>query len=112
MKELGQILRKQRCNQGIHLEEVERSTKIWLKYLKAMEEGDFEAIPGEFYLRGFLRSYADYIGLDGNAVVQYYQQLKEEKNASGTERRKTTGRKRSFARQIFGSLYKVINSIM
>jgi hypothetical protein len=63
---LPERLQAARESRGLDLFRVERDTKIRLKYLKAMEDGDFEQLPGEVYARGFLRNYASYLGLDAD----------------------------------------------
>jgi hypothetical protein len=70
--EIGYSLRAARERQGIGLPEAELATKIRAKYLRALEEEDFEALPADTYARGFLRTYADYLGLDGEIYVDEY----------------------------------------
>ncbi|HPQ03504.1 MAG TPA: helix-turn-helix domain-containing protein, partial [Bacillota bacterium] len=65
MNEIGVLLREAREASGMSLEEVSEATKIRSKYLEAIEQGDFAVIPGEVYLKGFMRNYADCVGLDG-----------------------------------------------
>ncbi|HZT54127.1 MAG TPA: helix-turn-helix domain-containing protein [Gaiellaceae bacterium] len=72
MFEIGSSLRAARERQGLDYGEVELATKIRAKYLRALEEEDFDAIPGEAYARGFLRTYADYLGLDGDVYAEEY----------------------------------------
>ncbi len=69
------MLRRERLAQGIELSEAEARTKIRVRYLRALEAEDFDALPGEAYVRGFLRSYADFLGLDGLAIVEQYRRL-------------------------------------
>lgn len=76
MRELGDFLYQERQKKGITLEELEQITKIRIKYLRAIEEGDFEVIPGEVYLKGFLKSYAEAVGVPGENVLTWYEQLK------------------------------------
>lgn len=74
-KSIGQILKETREKQKIKLEDVRKKTKIIMKYLLALEEdrpGDF---PGEAYFLSFLRSYAKFLGLDGEELVQKYRQI-------------------------------------
>lgn len=52
------------------LQAVQAELKIRERYLKALEENDFTAIPGEVYARGFLRSYAKFLGLDAETLLQ------------------------------------------
>jgi cytoskeleton protein RodZ len=70
--EIGNSLREARERQGLGYPEIELATKIRSKYIRALEEEDFTAIPGDAYIRGFLRSYADYLGLDGDVYVDEY----------------------------------------
>lgn len=76
MKEIGEMLRQTRREKGLSLKDVQSETKIRQKYLEALENGDFELIPGEVYLKGFLRCYANALGLDGMEVVERYKALK------------------------------------
>jgi cytoskeleton protein RodZ len=73
MGELGQLLREAREGKGISLEEVEQATHIRQKFLKALEEEDFGALPAETYVKGFLRTYATYLGLNPQEVMALYQ---------------------------------------
>jgi helix-turn-helix protein len=70
--EIGNSLREARERQGLGYPEIELSTKIRAKYIRALEEEDFDAVPGDAYVRGFLRTYADYLGLDGDVYVDEY----------------------------------------
>jgi cytoskeletal protein RodZ len=70
--EIGNSLREARERQGLGYPEIELATKIRAKYIRALEEEDFTAIPGDAYIRGFLRSYAEYLGLDGDVYVDEY----------------------------------------
>jgi hypothetical protein len=70
--EIGNSLRAARERQGLGYGEVELATKIRAKYIRALEEEDFDAIPGDTYARGFLRTYAGYLGLDGEVYAEEY----------------------------------------
>lgn len=72
--EIGRQLSEARENRRISLEQAERETRIRLKYLMAMEAGDFGALPNPVVARGFLRSYARYLGLDPEPLVEALQQ--------------------------------------
>ena len=72
MFEIGNSLRAARERQGLGYPEIELATKIRAKYIRALEEEDFTAIPGDAYIRGFLRTYADYLGLDGEVYLDEY----------------------------------------
>ncbi len=69
LTEIGEQLRAARESQQISLEQVEAETRIRLKFLVAMEAGDFDALPNPVVARGFLRSYATYLGLDPTPLL-------------------------------------------
>jgi cytoskeleton protein RodZ len=70
--EIGNSLREARYRQQLELSDVEQATKIRGRYLQALEEESFEALPAQTYVKGFLRTYADYLGLDGQLYVDEY----------------------------------------
>jgi cytoskeletal protein RodZ len=70
--EIGNSLREARERQGLGYPEIELATKIRGRYIRALEEEDFTSIPGDAYIRGFLRTYAEYLGLDGDLYVDEY----------------------------------------
>ena len=72
MFEIGNSLREARLRQGLELARAENDTKIRSKYLKALEEERFDVLPGQTYAKGFLRAYADYLGLDGQLYVDEF----------------------------------------
>ena len=72
MFEIGSSLREARLRQGVDFVEAEAATKIRSKYLHALEDEQFEVLPAKTYVKGFLRAYADYLGLDGQLYVDEY----------------------------------------
>ena len=72
MFELGNSLRDARVRQGLDHAEVEQATKIRAKYIRAIEDEQFGILPAQTYVKGFLRTYADFLGLDGNLYVDEY----------------------------------------
>ena len=74
---IGETLRKARTERGVELSEVERATKIRAKFLEAMEEDRWGALPAPVYARGFLDIYARYLGLDREALLNEYRQTVE-----------------------------------
>jgi hypothetical protein len=70
--EIGNSLREARLRQGLEFPEIEQATKIRGKYLRALEEEQFEVLPAQTYVKGFLRSYADFLGLDGQLYVDEF----------------------------------------
>ena len=72
MFEIGSSLREARFRQQLDVRDAEQATKIRTKYLKALEDEQFDLLPAETYVRGFLRTYADFLGLDGQLYVDEY----------------------------------------
>jgi helix-turn-helix protein len=70
--EIGNSLREARLRQGLDFPEIEQGTKIRGKYLRALEDEHFDVLPAQTYVKGFLRSYAEYLGLDGQLYVDEY----------------------------------------
>jgi hypothetical protein len=72
MFEIGTSLREARLRQGLDFPELEQATKIRGKYLRALEDEQFDLLPAQTYVKGFLRSYAEYLGLDGQLYVDEF----------------------------------------
>ncbi|MDQ5822374.1 MAG: helix-turn-helix domain-containing protein, partial [Actinomycetota bacterium] len=72
MFEIGISLREARLRQHLELPEAEQATKIRGKYLRALEEEQFDVLPAQTYVKGFLRAYADFLGLDGQLYVDEF----------------------------------------
>ena len=72
MFEIGNSLREARVRQGLDFWQAEQSTKVRGKYLRALEDEQFDVLPAQTYVRGFLRTYADFLGLDGQLYVDEY----------------------------------------
>lgn len=70
---VGRLLREQREERGITIEEVAKSLRIRSAFLKAIEQGRFEELPGAAYIPAFLRGYASFLGLDAQKVLTAYQ---------------------------------------
>jgi cytoskeleton protein RodZ len=72
MFEIGSSLRDTRLRQGLDFVELESRTKIRAKYLRALEDERFDQLPAHTYVKGFLRTYAEALGLDGGPYVDEY----------------------------------------
>jgi cytoskeleton protein RodZ len=70
--EIGSSLREARLRQSLDFPEVEQATKIRGKYLRALEDEQFDVLPAQTYVKGFLRNYAEYLGLDGQLYVDEF----------------------------------------
>jgi cytoskeletal protein RodZ len=73
VSELGLLLKKARMDRKISLVDLEETTKIRKRYLEAIEEGNFKLLPGSFYVRAFIKNYAEAVGLDPAEVLSMYQ---------------------------------------
>ncbi|UVI32565.1 helix-turn-helix domain-containing protein [Paenibacillus spongiae] len=73
MSDLGALLRKAREQRGLSLEDIQDLTKIRKRYLEAIEEGNYAVLPGSFYVRAFVKNYAENVGLDADEVLRLYQ---------------------------------------
>jgi len=81
MESIGNKLQETRERLGISLEEVERSTRIRSHHLEAIERGDFEMLPSAVQARGFLRNYAEFLGLEANSLLLDYADKIQSKHA-------------------------------
>ena len=73
MFEIGNTLREARVRRNLTLQQVEEHTKIRVKYVQAMENEDFDVMPGATYVKGFLRTYATYLTLDPEVILDEYR---------------------------------------
>jgi len=70
---IGEVLKRTRTRRKIDIRTVEQQTKIRIKYLRALENEEWDVLPGSAYAKGFLRTYAQFLGLDGDALVDEYR---------------------------------------
>ena len=69
---VGKKLREAREKKGLTLDDLQQATKIQKRYLIAIEDEKFDELPGDFYVRAFVKPYADTVGLDGNTLLKDY----------------------------------------
>jgi hypothetical protein len=79
---IGNALKEARRRAGLDIRTVEQRSKIRTRYLRALEAEEWSALPGHAYVKGFLRTYADMLGLDGVALVDEYRRTVEGPQAS------------------------------
>jgi cytoskeletal protein RodZ len=77
MAEIGSTLREARMRAHIDMSEVEASTKIRAKYLRAIENEEWDLLPGTVYVKSFLRTYGDYLGLDSRLLIDEFKRRYE-----------------------------------
>lgn len=80
---LGDLLRETREQKKLSLEDVEQGTNIRKLYIKSIEDGDYDKLPGEVFLKGFIKTYGKFLGLNSLELIEQY---KKEKNASTSEK--------------------------
>jgi cytoskeleton protein RodZ len=82
---IGKELQETRQGLDISLEQAAEETRIRLRYLQALERGDFGQLPSKAHVRGFLRSYADYLGIDSGVLLRSFEHLENPDQAIETE---------------------------
>jgi cytoskeleton protein RodZ len=73
MNQLGERLREARESQGISISQAAVETRILQRYLVALEDGDYQHLPGDVYARGFIRNYAEYLSLPAEELIELYR---------------------------------------
>ncbi len=73
MTELGIRLKEAREEKAMSLDDLQAATKIQKRYLTALEEGNYDIIPGKFYVRAFIKQYAEAVGLDADQLFEEYK---------------------------------------
>ncbi|AZK47728.1 helix-turn-helix domain-containing protein [Paenibacillus lentus] len=74
MSNLGQQLKEARLARGLSLDDVQDMTKIRKRYLEAIEAGDYKVLPGSFYVRAFIKTYAEAVGVDADELLNEHRQ--------------------------------------
>ena len=80
---IGQVLERARKERGLTLEDVEHATKIRKRYLIGLEREDFRVLPDTVYARGFLKTYANYLGLDGEEIAREFKDRRKPRRERG-----------------------------
>jgi cytoskeletal protein RodZ len=75
--QIGEVLKEARGRAGLEISAVEEQTKIRTRYLRALENEQWEVLPGHAYAKGFLRTYAILLGLDAEALLDEYRRRVE-----------------------------------
>ena len=83
MFEIGSSLREARERRGLSYGQVEAETAIRTRYIRALEDEDFHILPGPTYTKGFLRAYAEYLGLDGQPFVDEFNSRHHDPRGGG-----------------------------
>lgn len=84
---LGEKMKKARNDKRITLSEISRNTKIQMEYLENLESGDYKRLPADVYVRGFLKSFAEYVGINEEYLIKSFNKEKSiQKNIQGNEK--------------------------
>lgn len=114
MFEIGSSLRESRIRQDLGFEELEERTKVRAKHLRHLEEERFDQLPGHAYTKGFLRVYADALGLDGRLYVEEYNSryVAGEEGAPRVPRSPTARQRRRRERRESGTVGVALAAIL
>lgn len=99
MNEIGDKLKEARQSQGYTLDDLQQMTKIQKRYLIAVEEGNLDVLPGNFYARAFIKQYADSVGLNGEELIKEHMdslpQVSETTYSKGVDSTQTRSKNKS-----------------
>ena len=108
MADIGDKLKSAREAKGLSIADIEKATKIQSRYLDAIEKNEFDKLPGDFYVRAFIRQYAQVVGLDGKELLSdYHDDVPEAKpdeyvensiDNKSEEVRETTNKKKNLSK--------------
>ncbi|HOF00293.1 MAG TPA: helix-turn-helix transcriptional regulator [Spirochaetota bacterium] len=76
MEALGEFLKEARIKANLSIMNIAEETHIMKKFIEAIEKEEFSAFPGDAYLKGFLRTYSEYLGLDSEEIIRKYERIK------------------------------------
>ena len=74
IKTIGQVLKEKRTSLGLDLSEAEQLTQVQKLYIVALETDDYKALPGDFYIKAYLKQYAEKLGLNADRIIQAYDE--------------------------------------
>src|SRR4051794_10362304 len=117
MPEIGETLRETRMRRRIDMTEVEAATKIRAKYLRALENEEWDLLPGPTFVKTFLRTYAEYLDLDPRLLVEEYRQRYERPTSQdltpfGAGRGGQRGRRRQRPRRPIGPIVVILVGVL
>ena len=110
VENFGSYLKHERELRGVPLEEISGATKIHIRFLKALEENSFDQLPGEVFIKGYIRSYADIIGSDVEEMLNIYKESVEFNNQGNIPSKIPSTQPKTFL--IFGLLILAIAGLL
>lgn len=90
MASIGEELKRERELKGISLQEISDSTKVNISFLQALEQDEFNRLPGSFFTKGIIRTYAHYVGIDEKQILDSYLESMKRQSPGGDDK-KTPG---------------------
>lgn len=75
MSEIGELLRESRIKKGLSIEDIQEITKIRSRYIEAIEEGNLDRLPGQFYAKAFIKAYAEVVDLDPAILEEHKKEI-------------------------------------
>jgi cytoskeleton protein RodZ len=112
VENFGSYIKHERELRGVPLEEISGATKIHIRFLKALEENSFDELPGEVFIKGYIRSYATIIGSDVEEMLNIYKESVEFKNKENTPPEKESLRSQTKTFLILGLLIIVFAGVL
>jgi len=118
MDEIGQKLRNARIKKGYTIDDLQQITKIQKRYLIAIEEGQFDHLPGDFYVRAFIKQYSDAVGIASDDLLEEYKaeipnsQPTQEKTPEETKTRSIKEESNSFLSNLGNYIPQIIVGIV
>ncbi|WP_099974433.1 helix-turn-helix domain-containing protein [Lactobacillus terrae] len=92
MDEIGQKLRSARIKKGYTIDDLQQITKLQKRYLIAIEEGQFDHLPGDFYVRAFIKQYAEAVDLSSDELLEEYKSIIPDSQPKQPEKTETKTR--------------------
>src|ERR1043165_5697542 len=111
----GETLRETRMRRRIDMTEVEAATKIRAKYLRALENEEWDLLPGPTFVKTFLRTYAEYLELDARLLVEEYRQRYERPSTQDLtpfSHRRAPGRRKGRGLSSFGRIAVMVGLVV
>ncbi|MQS75853.1 helix-turn-helix domain-containing protein [Companilactobacillus halodurans] len=118
MDEIGQKLRNARIKKGYTIDDLQQITKIQKRYLIAIEEGQFDHLPGDFYVRAFIKQYSDAVGINSDDLLDEYKaeipnsQPKQEAQPTETKTRTIKEESNSFFSNLSNYIPQIVVGII
>ncbi len=112
VESFGSYLKHERELRGVPLEKISEATKIHIRFLRALEDNSFDELPGEVFIKGYIRSYANIIGSDVEEMLNIYEEYMDFKNQENIPLKIASVKKQSKILLTFGLLILVVVGLL